>query len=456
VSNDKIPARKPVGKRLFKQASLSPKDRAVLARSILLEETSPPGLLYGVVWIVAGLLAAFIIWATITRLDERASAPGEVLTQAAVTPIQHLEGGIVSDLLVKEGQRVTAGTPLLRLDPTAASAEFEGLRARAAALALQIARLRATALGEPLDFGPESARYPGLAADQKELYESQQGSLAAQQAVADAQILAREQELRGLQARETSLSEQLQSLDARVALENELSNKQLGRRSDLLDAERAAAQVRGEIEQVRAEQARARAAIAEAEGRKLEAAEGVRGQALDRLGQLSAERAEVMERIRRLEDRYTRTELRAPIAGIVAGLKLAEGSVIAPGDTLMEIVPEDDTVLAQVRISPRDIGYIEVGQPALIKVDSYSFSRQGGVTGTVERLSATSFKTEDGGTYFEAQLSLDQPYVGPDPKANRLTPGMTLVADIKTGEKSLMAYLWRPVSHSLSDAFGER
>lgn len=443
-------------RRLFKRAPLSGRDRSVLARSILLEETSPPGLVYTVVWLVVVLILAFAVWSAIIHFDERASAPGEVLTEVAVTPIQHLEGGIVSELLVRDGERVEVGTPLMRLDPTAASAEFEGLRAREAALAMQIARLRATALGETPDFGSYAARFPDFVADQRLLFETQARAVEAATAAAEAQIRARREELRGLQAQEDSLEQALASLREEYDIRSGLAEQGLGRRTEELAAERRVIETDGALNRNRTEQARVLAAIAELEERKLEARETLTGRAYEQLTQLTAERAEVAERIRRLQDRYSRTELRAPIAGIVTGLKLAKGTVIAPGDTLMEIVPQNERVLAQVRISPMDIGYIKVGQPALVKIDSYSFARQGGVTGQVSRIAATSFQDREGRPYFEAEVSLDVDYVGTDPKANKLTPGMTLVADIKTGEKSLLEYLWRPVSHSLSEAFGER
>lgn len=456
MSDAKPPSTLPQGKKLFSVNAVSRRERTVLARSVILEETTPPNYIFSGIWLIFAILLVASIWAALTRLDERAGAPGEIVTITTVTPIQHLEGGIVSDVPVADGDIVQAGDVLVRLDPTAARAEYDQLRAREASLALQIARLRATAFGEKPEFGDYPELFPDLYEDQKTAYESDVTAMQAQAAVADAQVRARLQELEGLKGRQASLEEQLAALEEQLALQQDLSDRQLGRRTVLLDTQRQVAQLRGDIQQVVSDQARAEAAIAEAEGRKLEVKEAMRAQALDRLGGLSGERAEVQERISRLQDRFARTEIRAPLSGVVAGLKLARGSVIAPGDVLMRIVPANDMIRAQVRVSPSDIGYVKRGQPALVKIDTYSFSRLGGVPGQVERISATSFKDPEGRSYFEALVSLDQDYVGPDPLANRITPGMTLVADIKTGEKSLLSYLWRPVSRSLQDAFGER
>ena len=132
------------------------------------------------------------------------------------------------------------------------------------------------------------------------------------------------------------------------------------------------------------------------------------------------------------------------------------GGVVAPGQTLLEIVPVDDTMLAEVRISPKDVGHITAGMPAMVRVDTFSFARVGGIPGQVERVSASSCQSEQGEAYFTALISLDQGFVGPDPLSNRITPGMTLTADIKTGQKSLLGYLIRPVYNSLNSAFSER
>lgn len=440
----------------FGWTGLSAKDKDVLARSILLEETQPPSVVHTTIWLVVLLVSAFLIWAAITRFDERASAPGEILSIRGVTPIQHLEGGIVEEVFVQEGDQVGVGTPLLRMNQTVASTELQGLRARSAAYDLQIERLRALSLGRAPDFSAFEDSYPDLADDQRKIYETQTESAAAQLSVAESQVDARREELRGLQQQHATLMREVANRQEEYDIQKTLYDDGLATRTTYLQTERALIAVQGQEEGNLTAQARARAALAEAEGRVLSTKEALRNDALVRLGELSAARAEVLERIRQLADRFARTELSAPIAGIVVGLKVAPDRVVAPGDTLLEIVPQDDSVEARVRISPRDIGYIKSGQEALVKVDTYNFARLGGVKGEVIRISATSFDDEQGNPYFDATVKLEHSFVGRDPRANLLTPGMTLVADIKTGEKSLLEYLWRPVTNSLSDAFGER
>ncbi|MBK5912253.1 hypothetical protein CCR85_12210 [Rhodothalassium salexigens] len=435
---------------------LSRADKAVLSRSVLLEETAPPALVHATIWMVGALLLAFIVWGSLTMFEERAQAPGEIVPADRVMPVQHLEGGIVADVAVEEGATVAAGDVLVRLNPIAARAEYEGLKARAAALGLQVRRLRAFALDEPLDLGPLADQYPDLAADQRRIFETQQETRIARTEVATSQIVARQEQLNGLKAREATLRKQIVSLNEEVELQRTLFEQGHGRKVTLLATERALTEAQGNLEQVLADQSRVEASIAEARSAKLETEERLRTDALDTLGTLAAQRAEVAERIRRLEDRFDRTDVRAPTAGLVNGLDLSPGQVVAAGDKLMEIVPQARTMVAKVRISPRDIGHVAVGQRALVRVDTYNFSRAGGIEGRVERISATSFEDEEGRPYFAAKISLDQNHVGNDPRSNRVTPGMTLTAQIQTGEKSLLAYLWRPVSQSLDSAFSER
>jgi HlyD family secretion protein/adhesin transport system membrane fusion protein len=438
-------------------AGLSPEDAQLMSAHILLEETEPRGMARLVSIIGVAALFLFILWAALTHFDEKAVASGEILPMRNVQPVQHLDGGQVAEVLVREGDRVEQGAPLVVLDNTAPLSELNGLKARAAALATEIERLKAFAMNRPADFSDYAKDFPAFVKEQQTLLAAETESRDAQIEVLEQQITARRQELEGLTAREATLLKQVALFAEEVDMKKGLLDKGLTSRVVYLTTKRQANDTEGQLEEVRTEKARAVAAIAEAEGRRYELTQQLGSDALERSGKLSGQLAEVTERLTEVQDRVRRTVVPAPIDGVVTGLTVTRaGAVIAPGDVIAEIVPTDDKIFAEVRILPGDVGHLAPGLPALVKLEAYHFARYGGIEGKVERVSATSFTDPDGQRYFKATISLDRAHLGENPDLNRITPGMTLVADIKTGEKSLLAYLTRPVHQSLDTAFRER
>ncbi|GER03287.1 HlyD family type I secretion periplasmic adaptor subunit [Iodidimonas nitroreducens] len=432
-------------------------DREVLSRSVYLEETGPSMGMAALIFVIAALIALFIIWSGLTRLDETVAARGTVSPISFVQPVQHLEGGIVASVEVEEGQIVKAGDPLLTMDKTISRSDYLALKVREASLALQIERLRAFALNDEPDFSAYVENYPELVRDQQRIYETQIDARNAQIAISNAQIQSRQQEALSLSEHHDMLKKQVLLLQEELEMRQTLLDKGLTNKIVFLDTQRRLNQTEGEIARTRADMARAEAEIAQARGGLLEMEERLRGDALEELGRFSNEQAEIKEQLTRLSDRVQRTVVRAPVAGTVTGLAVTgPGAVVQPGAKLADIVPNDRQILAETRISPRDIGHIKPGQPVTVKIDSYDYARFGGVPGKVKSISATSFIDEEGVSYFRSMISIDQTFVGENPANNTITPGMTLVADIKTGEKSLLAYLWRPVQQSMSGAFSER
>ena len=224
-----------------------------------------------------------------------------------------------------------------------------------------------------------------------------------------------------------------------------------------LSAQRDLAQARGNLFDVRNRVTRAEASIREASGRILEIEQRLRNEAFTQMGAVSSEQAQVQAQVGLLEDRLERTSITAPITGRVSALlERSPGGVIGPGEILMEIVPTEQELIAEIRISPRDIGHLEEGLEVLVKVETYNYARYGGIKGILTNISAASYKDAEENTFFTAEVVLERNYVGMDPRSNQIRPSMTLIADIKTGEKTLMAYLMRPVYNTLQDSFAER
>lgn len=428
-----------------------------LSRSVLLEETQPPKNLRATINLIISMVAAFVVWASVTQLDERAVAPGEILPINFVQPVQHLEGGIIGQILVQEGDLVEMGQPLILLDETAPMAEFDSLSARNIALKLQIERLRAFALGRPAVFEDVPNRYNLFVSDQQQILAAQIATREAQISVINAQISEQREEIERLAISETMLGEEVSLMQEEVNIREQLIAQGLTTKIVYLSAQRDLTQARGSLSDVRTQVIRAEAGIREASRRILELEERLRNDAFNEMGRVATEQAQVEAELARLQDRVARTSIAAPVSGRVKGLVIRpDGGVIAPGEILMEIVPTEQELVAEVRISPRDIGHIEVGEAVLVKIETFNYARFGGIDGTLSRISASSFRDAEGNPFFKGRVVLSKNFVGTDPRSNQIAPGMTLIADIKTGEKTLMAYLMRPVYNTLQDSFGER
>ena len=428
-----------------------------LSRSILLEEAAPPKNARAVINIVSATLAAFVLLASVATLDERAVAEGEILPLNFVQPVQHLEGGIVSAVLVEEGEIVKEGQVLISMDNTTALSELETMQARYAAFNLQVERLRAFAAGTVPDFEAVAPGQQQLIEEQREVYRAQINARKAQSSVIRAQIEQADAQLAGLSAQEAALVREVGFAREEVQLRKQLLDKGLTSRVVFLNAQRQLSRAEGQLAEIQTRKAGSRSEKAGAAERLFELEERLRNEALGEMGRMAGERSQAGEQLARVEDRMARTSITAPVDGIVKGLIVTSaGTIVGAGDVIMEIVPSSRELVAAVRISPRDVGHLEVGKEAVLKIETFNYARYGGITGRIKQISASSFRDEEGNPYFRGLMTLDQDYVGPDPLSNRITPGMTLVADIKTGEKSLIGYLLRPVYTTLNDSFGER
>lgn len=427
-----------------------------MAHVVDMEEEDIGGFRKLVVTVVFLLFAAFFTWAAYEPMAEAAMTVGQIMPRQTVLRVQHLEGGIVGEVLIDEGNRVNAGDVLLRLRPEAAMAEEGQLRARRSALELQAERLRASSDGNVPDFA-SLAIGPGKHLDggQMAMFRAQQQALADRQAVLTSRLEQRRAERSGLLGERDAVARRIAALRSELQVYQQAYKDGLGSRlnmlraqSDLAEAEAERARLAGRLESVEG-------AIDEAEKQIVELLSSGREQLLDQLGQVRAEIAEVEEALGRARDRVSRLELRAPADGIVKGLavKMA-GEVVSPGQVILEVVPTTGGVAVESRVLPRDVGSLAVGQPAKVKVTAYDFARHGAIQGTLEHISASTFLDENGQPYYKARIGLAQDWVGQP--GNVVSPGMVVQADITTGEKTLLQYLMKPIYIALSQAFTER
>ena len=428
-----------------------------LIQSIKLEESGPPGVISGAMIFISALILAAIVWAMFTEVDEVALAQGEVVPAGSVHAVQHLEGGIVSAILVREGDLVESGVPLVRIAPTATRSDLNQMLARRASLLLQAERLQAFAQSRIPDFDRLIDGYEDMKEDQQAIFRTQVANRTNQVMVVQSQLSQVRGEYQRLTNRAQSLREQIAFLREELEIRQRLLDQGLMSRIVFLDTQRELAQAEGSLVETIDQIAESDSSIAELTGRADEVLSRLENEALTQAGEISAELAQVEQALANLTDRVERLDVRSPVRGIVTSLKtLTINSVVQPGEVLMEIVPIGDELVVEAKVSPNDIGHVEPGQAADVRVSSYDFSRFGAVRGTVRQISATTFVDEQMMPYYRAVIALDRDFVGDMPGINPIIPGMTVQADIKTGSKSILDYLLRPVYRGLHSAFRER
>ena len=434
-----------------------PRQVRLLTQAIALEEGRPPRAASIAVAAGAGLFFAAIVWAAWTQVEKLAIATGQIVPTAQVQSVQHLEGGIVREIRVAEGTFVDRNQVLLRLDSTGMQAELDQLRAREAGLALQIERLRAFAERRPALLEGSIGTALQVANDQEAILRVQIRARDSQRLVLERQLATRKTELVTLQEQRAALVRQAEIIDQTLSMRRQLVDKGLISRIVYLETEREAVRMRGEAAQALSNMRRAEELVTEAEARLLETEARLANELLGEMGRLSAELAQVREGIARAVDRVDRLDIRAPVRGVVKDLRFRTvGGVVAPGAPVTDIVPIEHGLLAEVKISPRDIGHVRVGQEVTTKISTYDFARYGVVPGRLDGFSATTFQEPDGQVYYKGLVKLDGIGVGPDPTRNPLLPGMVLQADIRLGSRSVLEYLFTPIYASLASALHER
>lgn len=428
-----------------------------LITQIELEETEPPALTTGLIFVLAALVLCVTVWAGIAKVDETTVAPGRVIPEGDTLAIQHLEGGVVSEIMIKEGQLVKKGEPLIRLSPIDAQAELHQLKAQLVNTLLEIERRRAQGEGRTPNFDVYAGVYGTLKQDQIAIYNAEHNNFVAQKKVLEAQIDQKRAEKARLQNKETSLSKQAKLLENEFTVQQDMNKKGLGVRTTLLSVERQMESTRGELTETRDSLVATDAAIMEFEQRLAEITTTYRQDALQRVAELSSKAAQLEEEIKVMNDRADRRVVVAPMDGVVQSLAVTSlNAVIRPGEPFAEIVPNTERLLIEARVDPKDIGHLYTGQDVDLNISTFDFASYGSLHGKLIRLSATTFQSEEGDQYFLATVEPDSAYVGPPHDRKKLLPGMTVDAHITTGKKTILDYLLKPINRGFARGFHER
>lgn len=402
------------------------------------------------------VVALFIIWAAVAQLDEVTRGEGRVIPSKQVQVLQSIDGGLVSEILVHEGDVVQENQLLIKIDETRFASSVKENQAQSLGLIAKAARLKALSDGKDFVPPPEVlAEAPEIVEQERALYEAKRDEMNAAVSIARQQLAQRQQELNEAQARRSQASQGYELTSKELSVTRPLINSGAVSEVELLRLERDVSRYRGERDMASAQITRIQAAINEAQ-RKIEEVElTFRNDAGKELSETMAKVSALSEGSVALSDRVKQSSIRSPVKGTVKRLLVnTVGGVIQPGKDMIEIVPLEDALLLEARVQPRDIAFLRPGQPAMVKFTAYDFSVYGGLDGTLEHIGADTVMDEKGNAYYIVRVRTSQPGFG----AGNLPiiPGMVAEVDILTGKKSVLAYLLKPVLRAKSVALTER
>lgn len=400
-------------------------------------------------------LAIAIMWAAVSRLDEVTRGEGKVIPSRQLQVLQSLDGGVVEEILVKEGDVVDAEQVLLRIDPTRFASSVRESRVQYSALVAKAARLKALTEGTPFKVPDEIAKEdPKTVEEERRLYESRRNELETQSSIARQQLAQRQQELVEVRARHEQASKSYDISARELAVTKPLIASGAVSEVELLRLERDVARFRGERDMASAQISRIQASISEANHKLEEVGLAFRNESGKELGETMARLNALAEGSVGLSDKVTRSVLRSPVKGTVKRVLVnTVGGVVQPGKDVIEIVPLEDNLLLEARVQPRDIAFLRPGQKVVVKFTAYDFSIYGGLDGKLEHIGADSVVDEKGNAYYTVRVRTNKPTLG-----NNLPviPGMIVEVDIITGEKSVLTYLLKPVLRAKARALSER
>lgn len=402
------------------------------------------------------VFAVFILWAGVAQLDEVTRGDGKVIPSRQLQVLQSIDGGLVSEILVREGEVVQANQLLIKIDETRFASSVKENQSQSLGLMAKVARLRALSDGKPFVPPPEVVKEsPEIVVQERQLYEAKRDEMNAAVSIARQQLAQRQQELNEAQARRAQASQGFDLTSRELTVTKPLINSGAVSEVELLRLERDVSRYRGERDMASAQITRVQAAINEAQ-RKIEEVElTFRNDAGKELSETVGKLNSLTEGGVALSDRVKQSSIRSPVKGTVKRLLVnTVGGVVQPGKDMIEIVPLEDALLLEARVQPRDIAFLRPGQPAMVKFTAYDFSVYGGLEGTLEHIGADTVTDDKGNAFYTVRVRTNQPGFG---DANLpIIPGMIAEVDILTGKKSVLAYLLKPVLRAKSVAMTER
>lgn len=411
-----------------------------------------------IIWLTLLLMILLVYWASISEIEEVTRGMGKVIPSSQVQVVQNLEGGILAETYVHEGDIVQKAQLLMRLDSKRFSAPYEEYRSKYLALLAQAARLKAEIEGTPIVFPDEViSEHNEIARREQQLYDSRKTEMATRIFIRQEQVKQRQQELVELKERLTEQSRTYAFLKKEVELNRPLVANGAVSEVEYLRLQREESSLRGQI-------ATTRAAVPRAESALLEARKEIERTTLEFNNKVKEEYNEAQTQLEALSaassalvDRLDRTSVKSPVYGTVKKIMVNTiGGVIQPGMNLIEIVPLEDTLLVEARIKPSDIAFLTPKQKAMVKFTAYDFTVYGGLEAELEYIGADSTTDEQGNSYYLVRVRTKKNYLEDKNGKLPIIPGMVTTVDIVTGEKTILSYLAKPILRAQQMALRER
>ena len=370
-------------------------------------------------WLLLVVVSCFYLWARWAEITEVTRAPGVVIASSKTKVVQSPETGVVAEIFVSEGTRVESGQLVVTLEREQSASAVAELEAEKASLQAVRARLRSEIDGSKLRFPDEVKKFPAFVEAQRSLYATRARALSEELG---------------------SIDEVMRSIEAELKLLRPLLE-----RNDV-----------SEVEVLRLERQ-----LEESLGRSKNLSNKFKKESAEELSRVEEQLASVKQRLNQSQDRLNRTDLRAPVNGIVKNLAVTTiGGVVAPGEIILEILPVDDNLIIEVEIPPAEIAFISLGMPATIKMDAYDYTIFGDLAGELVYVSPDTLvkETETGTSAFNrAQIETTGKRFSKRPDfVFNIIPGMTAMVEIETGSSTVLSYLTKPVTKTLTNALGER
>ena len=412
--------------------------------------------------LIAVMILSFLTWASWAKLDEVTRGEGRVIPSSKTQLVQSLEGGIVKELLVRTGDKVSKGDVLARFDDTGFSSNLGEVTAKILALEARTTRLRHEASGD-LATNPEfsdtlKASSRALVENETSLFQAKRNSLKTQIGILNERVEQRTRELGETQAALTRFQTNLGLANDEMKLKLPLADRGIVPKTEIIRIKRDIADTEGQIATQSETAPKLEAAIREAQGEVTQQEEKFRQDSRTELSESEAELAVAQETLRAAKDRVVRADIKSPVEGIVNKINSnTVGGVVQAGQTLMEIVPIEDSLFVEAKIRPSDIAFVRPRQHAVVKITAYDFSIYGGLEGEVERISADSVYDEQSReNFYLVTVKTLQNQLKTEKEELPIIPGMVASVDILTGKKSVLDYLLKPINKARAEALRER
>ncbi|GAB6071330.1 HlyD family type I secretion periplasmic adaptor subunit [Thiomicrorhabdus hydrogeniphila] len=402
-----------------------------------------------IVWVILLVIIWLIVWANYAELDKIVRGEGKVVPSSQIQIIQNLEGGIVDKLYIHPGDIVKKGQILLKLDNTQFASSYGESELKIADLTAKSQRLAAEAFNKPFIVSKTPSTNPDIQKlydREYYLYQARQKQLHTGDDILVQQIEQKKLDLKDAYSQKTQLSRSLALLRKELSLMKPLVAQGVASEVDLLKLQREENDALTKLKGVEFSIPRLQSAISEARSKRIDSNEKFENDAHEEMNKVLAEKEQLIKSKEGLKDRVDRTDIKSPVNGTIKQLFVNTiGGVVQPGSDIVEIVPEDDSLVLETKILPSDIGFVYRGLKAKVKFTAYDFSIYGGLEGTVERISADTITDKEGNSFYIARIKTDKNHLGSSAKPLYLLPGMTASVDIIVGKHSVLDYILKPI-----------